>query len=405
VNTLRGAAVTVIAGLVLGFAAAPAQAITTPVAGAPCGTDDVGRRAPVVSSLTRQPLVTHFLAVNVSAGGGPGGAGGEALYTLPVVGRTTTEISGNSTTQSSWTTAAIQQISATAGYPVRDVPSATTTTDVQVMWRFLNQGYYALYRGVRQPVGTLDALHCVSVTLPDGTSQLQWTARPAGAFSAFAADELGAVRCDEFYPTGSIRAAAQNQLCLTLAAAGNDPAAAAVLANKAARERGRAAASTASDGATTLDLPADFTCDAGYARLVTSDGELAAGITSSSATTVALRSASSGSSTQWRLCQTTGGQYVLQARSTLSWSTPKCLEVTGGFTDGARLGTGDCDGAPAQRFVLHRDPVTGATGVQSVASGSMLAPNDGVLVEGGAVAQYGTGRADGTGTFFLTLTA
>jgi hypothetical protein len=34
----------------------------------------------------------------------------------------------------------------------------------------------------------------------------------------------------------------------------------------------------------------------------------------------------------------------------------------------------------------------------------MLAPNDGVLVEGGAVAQYGTGRADGTGTFFLTQT-
>lgn len=403
-NALRGTAVTAMAGLVLGFAAAPAHAITTPVAGAPCGTDDVGRRAPVVSALTRQPLVTHFLAVNVPAGGGPGGAGGEALYTLPVVGRTTTEISGNSTTQSSWTTAATQQISATAGYPVRDVPSATATTDIQVMWRFLNQGYYALYRGVRQPTGTLDALHCVSVTLPDGTSRLQWTARPTGTFNAIAADELGAVRCDEFYPTGSIRFAAQSQLCLTLAAAGNDPAAAAALANKTARERGRATASTTAGGVTTLDLPADLACDAGYARLVTSDGELAVGVTSTSATTVALRSASSGSSTQWRLCQAAAGQYVLQARSTLSWSTPRCLEMTAGFTDGARLGIGDCDGIPAQRFVLHRDPATGATGVQSVTSGSMLAPGDGGLVEGGAVAQYGTGRADGTGTFYLTLT-
>ena len=401
-NARRGAAVAAVAGLVLGLAAAPAHAITTPVAGAPCGTDDIGRRAPVVSSLTRQPLVTHFLAVNVSAGGGPGGAGNEALYTLPIVGQTTTEISGNSTTQTSWTTAATQQISTTAGYPVRDVPSATTTADVQVMWRFLNQGYYALYRGVRQPVGTLDALHCTSVTLPDGTSQLQWTARPAGTFSVFAADEVGAVRCDEFYPAGSIRLLAQRQLCLTLAAAGNDPVAAAALANEAAREKGIAATSPAPD-VTTLDLPSNYTCDSGYARLVTSDGQLAVGVTNSSATTVALRSASSGTSTQWRLCQTAGAEYVLQARLTLSWSTPRCLEMTGGFADSARLGIADCDGASAQRFVLHRDPATGATGVQSVASGSMLAPTDGALAEGGAVAQYGTGRTDGTGTFYLSL--
>jgi hypothetical protein len=340
--------------LTLGFAADPARAITTPAAGTPCGTDDVGRRAPVVSSLDRQPVVTHFLALYAAAGGGPGGAGGEALYTLPVVGQVATETSGNATTRSSWTTAAAGQIAAAAGYPVRDVPSTTTSGDVQLMWHFANPGYYALYRGVRRPTGTLDSLQCSQVTLPDGSSGLRWVARPAGAFTAYGTDETGVVRCDEFYPTGTLRWEAQNQLCAALLAAG-DPVAAAGLANRTARERGLAATARsraaraeaepdpANPAPETLAAPPGFTCDAGSVRLVTVDGQLAVGTNGNSASAVLLRSAGSGTSVLWKLCHSTAAEFpevVLQSRWTTSWSTPRCLDLTSaGFADDAALDT------------------------------------------------------------------
>lgn len=400
--------------LVAGLGALPARATTTPVAGAACGTDDVGRRAPVVSSLNRQGVITHFLAVNVTTG-----TGGAPPFTVPVVDAVTTDISGNTTTTTSWTTEATRKISTSAGYTVNNVPKSTVATDISMLWTFTYPGYYALYHGVRRPTGTLDALHCLSVTQPDGTATLQWVARPAGTYTTFGAAESGVVSCGDYYPTGTLRWIAQNQLCTTLLSVGGNRVAAAKAANQAARRLSpqaqehlrlaRAAGAKASvpavaAAATEPGLPAGFTCDPGFVGLTTTDSRLSLGVDGWSTTKVVLAGPNAGWSAQWRLCHGSGTypEYVLQPRWAAGGPSPRCLDASAiGFTEGGVVGIANCTGVPGQRFILYTDPVSKATGLQPVSSGSLLAPTNGALVEGGTVSQYGTGRADGTGTFLL----
>jgi hypothetical protein len=386
--------------------AAPASAITEPIAGTPCGQDDLGRRGPDVTTFQIQPVITHFLAVHVA-----NGSNTEQEYFMKVIDVVATEVLTEVSVQTEMINLVIFKASANAKISLKKTNSHTEETATRTLWRFINPGYYGLYSGVQKVTGTVNSLHCAPVTQPDGSTALRWVGRPAGTFTSFGADETGSVRCEERYPTGTVRDAARTSLCGSASSIA-DPAAAAEATNAAMALRGEralAAAKAAADAraaaaapASTVaaDLPASMTCDPGYSRFLTTDRQLAVGVDSESAATVALRAPGAGAVTEWRACHTTAQfpQYVLISRPTADGS-PRCLDMgTSGVTERAPLLISPCTYRAAQRFTLYRDQ-SGATGIQSVGTGSMLGPVELEPFEGDGLAQFSIGRGDGLGTF------
>ena len=408
-STMAGRAilVAVLAAAASTMVATPASAITEPVAGAPCGQDDLGRRGPDVTTFRVDPVITHFLAIHVATGSNT-----EQEYFMKVIDVVVTEVLTEVTAKTDMINLVIFKAEVSAKISLKKINSRTEETATRTLWRFINPGYYGLYSGVQKVTGTVNSLHCAPVAQPDGSTALRWVGRPAGTFTTFGGDETGSVRCEELYPTGTVRDAARTALCGS-ASTVTDPAAAAEATNAAMALRGEralaAARAVAAARAATADspstmaagLPASMTCDPGYARFLTTDRQLAIGVDSESAASVALRAPNAGAVTEWRACHTTAQfpQYVLISRPTADGS-PRCLDMgASGVTERAPLLINTCTYRAAQRFTLYRDPATDAVGIQSVGTGSMLGPVEFEPFEGDGLAQFSIGRSDGLGTF------
>jgi hypothetical protein len=397
------------ATLLLAVGATPVAAITTPVAGAPCGADDLGRRAPEVATFKVEPVITHFLAVHVA-----NGTNTEQEYTLQVTDTVTTEVTKEARIETDFINLAIFKIKGEAKIIVKNINTHTEVSTTRMLWRFLTPGYYGLYDGVLKVTGTLDSLHCTAVTDPDGTTSLRWVARTAGTVTTFGADETGSIRCEDRYPASSVRDGARSMLCGTATSVA-DPAAAAAATNAAMRARGEralaaaraAVAAGAAAGDTSVaaaaPLPSTMTCDPGFSRLRTADRQLAVAVDGAPATAVSLRAPDAGPVTEWQTCHTTADfpQYVLISRQSVESGLPQCLDLAdSGVVERAPLKISSCTYRAAQRFTLYRDPASGGVGIQSVSTASMLAPVEAEPLEGDGVAQFSTGRDDGLSTFY-----
>jgi len=377
-------AVTTVAASTLLVAAGPAQAITTPVAGQPCGQDDLGRRAPKVASATADRVVTHFSAINVSSGSNT-----ETEYTLEVTDQVITEIAKNVSVSTKFTLASIFEIGATVGFNVKDVNTHTELERTRILWRFTEPGYYGLYKGTNRARGALNSLQCHRVTQTNGTQQLQWVNHTGGQFTTFGFVEQGSVRCEETYPVGTLRYNAQRWLCGFAAV----PAAPRPGPKPAAKAQPREAGS--------LAIPPEYTCESQIYRLEARNGLTLTPMIS----TYILRTDTPTNPryvpwSQWRLCHT-AAEYPETVFVNVGLGL--CMGVAGGsLAEEAQIVALPCDYTPNQRFVLHRD-VAGSTkvGIQSVNSGSMLATLGGSLAVQAIIAQYSTGRDDYTGTFSL----
>ncbi|GAA3732272.1 hypothetical protein GCM10022225_12850 [Plantactinospora mayteni] len=381
------------AGLVLALAAAstlvvgigPAQAITVPVPEKPCGIDDLGRRAPEAATAVTTPTVTHFTAINVT-----GGTETEYEYTLEVTDKVITEVSKNVEVSTQWTIASVFVIGSKVGYTVKNVTEHTELERTRVLWRFLYPGYYALYKGTTQVTGALNSVHCSRVTLPDGSQQTQWLRRPGGDYKTFGNSEVGAVRCEDFYPPFTLRYAAQRRLC------GPEPT---------TRPVGPTVPADGTEDVGTQAIPPEYTCEPGYYRFLTRNQMALYTPENENHKAVRLTAASSTSTRlDWQLCRTPGeyGEHLIIARG-----GGRCMDVLDqSFADEAEIEITNCHYGPSQRFVLYRDvaPST-AIGIQNVHSGSMLAPGGGSLANKTIVRQYSVGRDDASGTFYLQKVA
>ena len=306
-----------VAASVVVTGARPAHAITTPVPGAPCGTDDLGRRAPKVATIVKTPVVTHFMSINVTVGSNT-----EYTYTLEVTNTVTTEISENFSVSTNWTIAAGFSIGASAGFTVRDVNTHTETTRTTMLWRFVNPGYYALYQGVLKVSGTLQGYQCTAVTQPDGTQPLQWVLRTAGTYVTFGAPEQGSVRCEDLYPAGTLRLAAQTQLCAVLAAK-KATAATPVAATGDRRGNHGGTGGGTPAAVTPAVVPPEFTCDTTHNYdIVTSNRQWL--VASGWLGVATLRALTSTGYRDWYLCKTAAADpdYLIVLRQ-----APLCLDI------------------------------------------------------------------------------
>lgn len=372
-------AVTVAASALVATAG-PARAITTPVAGQPCGQDDLGRRAPKVVSASTDRAVTHFSAVNVSSGSNT-----ETEYTLEVTDIVMSEIARNAQVSTKFTLAGIFEIGGNVGYSVKDVSQHTELERTRILWRFTEPGYYGLYKGTNRARGVIDSLQCHRVTQADGTQRLQWVNHAAGTFTTFGFVEQGTVRCEETYPAGTLRYNAQRWLCGFAAV----PAAP------------KAAARAPRENVGTMAVPPEYACETQNYRVQARNGHF---LSPTLNTNTLLADSPTNPRyypwAYWRLCHTSA-QYPETVM--VNVGTGKCAGVAGAsFAEEARIEVQPCDYTPNQRFVIHRD-VAGSTkvGLQSVGTGSMWATLGGSQAVAAPVAQYSTGRDDNTGTFSL----
>jgi len=375
-------AVTTVAASTLLVTAGPALAITTPVAGQPCGQDDLGRRAPKVASATADRVVTHFSAINVSSGSNT-----ETEYTLEVTDSVVTEIAKNVSVSTKFTLASVFEIGAAVSFNVKDVNTHTELERTRILWRFPDPGYYGLYKGTNRARGTLHSLQCHRVTLTNGTQQLQWVNHSGGQFTTFGFVEQGSVRCEETYPVGTLRYNAQRWLCGFAAV----PAAPRLGPKPAATAQPRKA----------MAIPPEYTCEAQTYRFEARNGlALTPMLANLALRTDTPTNPKNFTKAMWRLCHTAGEN---PETVIVNVGYGLCMGVAdASLADDAEIRALPCDYTPNQRFVLHRD-VAGSNkvGIQSVNSGSMLATLGGSLGVQAVIAQYSTGRDDYTGTFSL----
>lgn len=423
-------ALVIAAPLTIGTGTAQA-ATTTPVSGAACGVDDLGRRGPEIVTYQVDPVVTHFLAINVASG-----TNTEQTYQLQVTDAVMSSVAQDYTLEAAFSLFTIIQAKAVAHVNVTKQNTHTEVTTVGTIWRFLNPGYYGLYKGVLKVTGTVNSLHCLSVADATGARSLRWVPRPAGTFTMFGDSEQGSVRCEERYPASTVRTAARTTLCGNVTTMAN-PAAAATALNAALKRKGDVAVAAAKKeiaarlaaqkaaqlsaqkagsgspgasagvAATAVALPTSMTCDPGYLRLLTSDKALAVGV-DSAGTGVVLRATSAGNVTHWQDCHTSGTypQHVLIARDSLQTGSPRCLDMmSAGMIERAPVQLSPCTYRVNQRFSLYTDPATSAAGLQSVASGSMIAPLPTEPLEDDGLGQFSVGRDDGLGTFYAEQVA
>ena len=376
-------AVSTVAASTLMVAADPAHAITTPVAGQPCGQDDLGRRAPKVVSATTDRAVTHFSAVNVSSGSNT-----ETEYTLEVTDIVISEIARNAQVSTKFTLAGIFEIGGSVGYSVKDVNQHTELERTRILWRFTEPGYYGLYKGTNRARGVIDSHQCHRVTDASGIQRLQWVNHAAGTFTTFGFVEQGSVRCEETYPVGTLRYNAQRWLC-------------GFAAVPAAPKAGPKSPAAAQPNVGTMAVPPEYACESRNYRILARNGHA---LSPTLNTNTLLADSPTNPRyypwSYWQLCHTSA-QYPETVM--VNVGTGKCAGVAGAsFADEARIEVQPCDYTPNQRFVIHRD-VAGSNpvGFQSVGTGSMFATLGGSQAVAAPVAQYSTGRDDNTGTFSL----
>nr|WP_308434544.1 RICIN domain-containing protein [Streptomyces melanogenes] len=378
---------------------AAAVAADQPKLGDACTPADLGKRYPYIKSTQIVPTITHFKGWYVTEG--TMGSQTVETSTQTVI---TVSVGLNASIQGSFQIEALAQVGASLGISVQASYSHTSSESKSITWDFRRPGYYALYEGTRKVTGQYGSLNCNRVSLGNGSYATKWVDGPeAGSYTTYTTLEEGAVRCEDAVPASSIMRKAQDILGCGAALARTERAPAADKASVSANAQ-KPAVKAAVDWPPTGNVPAGFTCDAGYYKIATQDRSLfwsAPILSLDNSITLKTASMFGNGPDQWQMChgpQTNGNaEQILINRG-----TGKCLAVpqATASSEGAALVQDDCKVDDLQRFFVYRDvPGSDKIGVQNKYTGFMMGHDRNAQDQ--PVRQYSMGRADGSGTYVL----
>jgi hypothetical protein len=222
-------ATTIVIGMTGGFASSASAADAPPTEGKSCTFSEIGDDFFTIKSASLTPVVTHFISFNVT----PGSASSNT-YRLNVVGRVSTSINDNTSSNDSHSVTGTRyangdsgdsktlfdQVSHTVGFGVRTDEATTSTQEASVQWRFNSPGYYGLYKGTMQVTGAFSRSVCGY-----GFGSPRYQRVDEGTYSTFGPVEEGTVGCGDTLPAGTVRKIAQTMLaCGSSAPSGAAPA-------------------------------------------------------------------------------------------------------------------------------------------------------------------------------------
>ncbi|MFE6871270.1 hypothetical protein ACFVFS_32520 [Kitasatospora sp. NPDC057692] len=194
-------AVLMVAGLGLGTV--PAHA--TPPPGPACNPD-VQTIWDDITSATVTPKVTEFSSFNVAPG-----TTGQRTETLTEQENITTSINSSTEFNASYKST-LAEVGVKVGFSVTTGQAHTRITDRTRVLNLNAPGHYGLYRGALQVTGEWSRYLCAR----SGPGTGYWvnsSATGKGYYVTFGAVDEGTVECTQPMPVGTVRWAAQQQLC------------------------------------------------------------------------------------------------------------------------------------------------------------------------------------------------
>lgn len=396
-----------LAATALVLAAAPAAHAAGPEPGTPCTTDDLGKRTPFVeATITSKPEITHFTAFSVA----PGNEGRDVDVEMPLLNVIQVSVLGLTAITPALHVQTLTDVEDRLSFQIQTRTASTNAFNEIRPFRFAAPGYYGVYKGAVKVTGSVSVLSCVRVPQTDGTTVLQWTRRQTGSYTTFGRVELGAIRCEDQVPIGSLREAVQRELgCFGLTgSSGDNGLRARLLASKTRQTAAKAGAKTAAKAAPipapTSVLPPGFTCDSFYSRILSANGLAVEVPDGEDGSPLRVAEWTRSTRQQWQVCKAAGTSEFVQ-RVFVNRFSDKCLQLEperpdAPGADGTQVVQAPCNASTGQRVVLYRDlDPSKAVGIQMVSSGSMWAPENQDLFA--TIRQQSMGAGDGTGTFVL----